>query len=166
VIPALLLTAALSSPAPLMRHELTGTVGLGGPDLQRILVVSWTGRRRWGAWFRVDQRGGHSGRTSVIPNTTQRQTSAGSIGVAWRPLPRLTVGLGYGHFNEDSIVYGSVEGPDGPVAITLGEQRDHQHGLAAIGTWTFPVNETLGVALSATAGPGGFGGSAGVNFYF
>ena len=160
MIPALLLAAALSHPATSSAHELTAGVGYGtqGP----ILVASWTGRRRWGAWFRVDQSNG----TQQIIHSTQVNNDASSIGAAWRALPRLTVGIGYGEKHETTTVYGAVGDPSNPVPIVLEEHQDDEHGLAAMGTWTFPINETLGVAVSATAGPGGLGAAAGVTFFF
>lgn len=161
MIPALLLATALSSPdsspAPFLRHELTTAVGYGTRDTQAIFVVSWTGRRRWGAWFRVDS----ATRTEGPPSTTigtSILTSAGSIGVAWRALPRLTVGLGYGQKEEKTSSSGAIGLPD--------EYRNDDHGVAAMGTWTFPMNDILGVAVSATMGPGGFGAAGGVTFYF
>ena len=157
MIPALLLAAALSSPPTASRHELAGALGFGTRDLQPILVASWTGRRRWGAWFRIDQAEDSAGPASTTPGT-RILTSAASLGVAWRALPRLTVGLGYGQKEEKTSSSGAVGLPD--------EYRNDEHGVAAMGTWTFPFNETLGFAVSATAGPGGFGGSAGVMFYF
>ena len=157
MIPALLLSAALAVPAPPLRHELMAAVGLGTRDAQPLFAVSWTGRRRWGGWFRVDHAETSGGPVSTTLGT-QIATSAGSIGVAWRPLPRLTVGLGYGHKEEKTTTSGAVGLPD--------EYRDNEGGMAAMATWTFPVNDTLGVAVSASGGPGGFGAAGGVTFYF
>jgi hypothetical protein len=132
-------------------------VGYGDRDTQPIFVVSWTGRRRWGAWFRVDAAQKAAGPPSTTAGTAIA-TSASSIGVAWRALQRLTLGVGYGQMEEKTTTSGAVGLPD--------EYRSDEHGVAAIGTWTFPVNDVLGVAASATAGPGGFGGSVGATFYF
>jgi hypothetical protein len=121
------------------------------------LVVSWTGRRRWGGWFRVDHAETSAGPVSTTPGTSIL-TSAASIGVAWRALSRLTVGIGYGQKEEKTSSSGAIGLPD--------EYRNDEHGVAAIGTWTFPVNETVGVAVSASGGPGGFGAAAGATFYF
>ncbi|HET9300004.1 MAG TPA: hypothetical protein VFO11_08665, partial [Candidatus Polarisedimenticolaceae bacterium] len=128
MIPALLLATALSSPAPPVRHELAATVGYGTRDIQAIFGASWTGRRRWGAWFRVDSATTTEGPPSTTYATTIL-TSAGSIGVAWRALPRLTVGLGYGQKEEKTSSSGAVGLPD--------EYRNDEHGIAAMGTWTF-----------------------------
>ena len=161
MIPALLLAAALSSPdpspAPSLRHELTTAVGYGDRDTQAIFVASWTGRRRWGAWFRVDHAETSEGPPSTTPGTAIA-TSAGSIGVAWRALPRLTVGVGYGQKEEKTTSSGAIGLPD--------PYKNDEHGVAAIGTWTFPMNDILGVAVSVTGGPGGFGGAVGATFYF
>jgi len=160
MVATLLLAAALSRPAPLTGHQLTTAVGYGpqGP----ILVVSWTGRRRWGAWFRVDQQDV----PRVMANSTHVSTTAGSVGVGWRPRPRLTVGLGYGRKEETNTLYGEDVGNGEVIPVVLDVRKDRQDGLAAIGTWTFPVNDTLGVAASASAGPGGFGAAVGVTFFF
>jgi hypothetical protein len=156
VIAAVLLAAALSPPATSSGHELTAAVGLG--TRAPIMVVSWTGRRRWGAWLRLDQPDGKPAGQEAYPNSTQVYTTAFSMGVAWRALPRLAVGVGYGEKKEDITVYG----PSGAVR----EDEDDEHGMAAIGTWTFPVKDTLGVAVSASAGPSGFGAAVGVTFSF
>lgn len=161
MIAALLLAAALSPPATPAGHQLTGALGLGARS--PILVVSWTGRRRWGAWLRLDQPDGKPADvTKATPNSTQVYTTAGSLGVAWRALPRLAVGIGYGEKEVDTTVYGSL---NGSLATVLEDREEDEHGLAAIGTWTFPVNDTLGVAVSASAGPSGFGAAAGVTFF-
>ena len=155
---SLLLAAALSHPAPASRHELTGALGYGFRETQLILVASWTGRRRWGAWFRIDQPEKSERPSSANPAGSPVSTSAASVGVAWRALPPLTVGVGYGQREEKTVVSGSTDLPD--------EFREDEHGLAAMGTWTFPVNATVAVAASATVGPGGFGAAVGATLYF
>jgi hypothetical protein len=113
--------------------------------------------------LRLDQPDGKPADvTKATPNSTQVYTTAGSLGVAWRALPRLAVGIGYGEKEVDTTVYGSL---NGSLATVLEDREEDEHGLAAIGTWTFPVNDTLGVAVSASAGPSGFGAAAGVTFF-
>ena len=157
MIHALLLSAALAVPAPPSRHELMAAMGVGTRDVQPIFAVSWTGRHRWGGWFRVDQAFTSAGPVSTTAGT-KIATSSSSIGLAWRPLPRLTVGLGYGHKEEKTTTSGAVGLPD--------QYRNDEGGMAAMATWTFPVNDTLGVAVSTSGGPGGFGAAVGATFYF
>jgi hypothetical protein len=107
VTTALLLAAALSSPPAPSPHELTAAVGWGTRETQPILVVSWTGRRRWGGWFRVDHAETSAGPVSTTPGTSIL-TSAASIGVAWRALSRLTVGIGYGQKEEKTSSSGAI----------------------------------------------------------
>jgi|SoiMethySBSTD1v2_1073268.scaffolds.fasta_scaffold389565_2 hypothetical protein len=156
MVATLLLAAALSRPAPPTGHQLTTALGYGPQGW--ILVGSWTGPRRWGAWFRVDHATTSAGPPSTNASGTPILTSASSIGVAWRALPRLTVGIGYGQKEEKTATSGAVGVPD--------TYRNDEHGVAAIGTWTFPVNDTVGVAASASAGPGGFGAAIGATFFF
>ena len=146
MIATLLLAAALW-PSESEHHEVAATVGLGVEEQQQILLVSWTGRRRWGAWFRLDDAA-----RNYTPETVLEIT-ASSVGVAWRPLQRLTAGLGYGEKRTTTAA-----GPE--------DRRETENGITAVGAWTFPVNKIVGVMVSATLGVGGFGAGAGVTFYF
>jgi len=158
VIASLLLAAALV-PAPSTPHELTTALGLGVRVHQPIFVVSWTGRRRWGAWLRLDSRKQTFDSDLPAPEGVPVSTNAGSIGVAWRAWPRLTLGLGYGEMQEKVAQSGGTT----PTADPL---KEEWRGVAAIATWTFSVNEDVGVAVSASGGPGGFGAAVGGTFFF
>ena len=155
----LLLAAALWPSAP-ERHEVAAAVGLSFGETQEILVLSWTGRHRWGGWFRLDDSERNPGGGSAIPEAPQVEVTAASFGIGWRALQRLTLGIGYGE-QRTTTTFGRPS-PENPAGTE--DRRVTEGGVAAMGQWTFPWKDTLGLAVSATGGPGGLGAAVGLTF--
>ena len=139
-------------------HEVH--LGFGGSGEGAFMLISWTGKRRVGVYFKPyfldDNRPARA-------NSTVVQESAGELGFAFRAHPAVTLGAGYGTHDREVTVYGGPSFLFG-IPVTLEETEENDTGLAGVILVTLPSGgKKIGWSFALSAGPAGVGASVQVS---
>jgi len=135
-------------------HEVN--VGLGSSDEGAFMLISWTGKRRVGVYFKPylfdkDEQ--------AQANRTVVKESAAELGLTFRVHPTVTLGAGYGSYERVVTVYGPSFFIAGFTTV-LDETEENDVGLAGMILLSIPTqSQKVGWSFALSSGPAGAGAS-------
>ncbi len=145
-----------------IRNEIS--IGVGPTTEKLAVAIAWTSTKRVGLYVRFFP--GLDPEEPPRVNSTITTQSASEFGLTYRLLTPLTVGVGYGRFEETVSSYGALD-PFTFRPILADRETAFKKGPSLLVVYAFaPPRRPIGFSISVSAGAVGSGAAIGTTLRF